>query len=148
MRVQGIGHPSALLAFITELPEEWPALDPFLNGTDLPARDQVFLTTLMSHADWEDLELELNLTRPDLLIPIGPAVTRACLGDIDMDSSYGTPYTVGGFVVFPAHAPAEEVEFACDMLRLSLYLQSPPRPAEVPAPTPTPKTPSQPRLNL
>jgi hypothetical protein len=122
MRVQGIGPPSASLVFVTELPEEWDTLTPFLNGTDLPTSDWVFLTHLMREDDWPDLEMELNITRPDTIVTIGPAVTRAFLGEIDMENSYGSPYQVGCFVVFPAHSPVHEVEFACDMLRLSLYV--------------------------
>jgi hypothetical protein len=148
MRVQGVGPPFASLAFITDLPEEWPALTPFLNGTDLPARDAVFLTTFMSPADWEDLELELNLTRPATIVTLGPEVTRAFLGDRDMENLYGHPYQVGCFVVFPAHAPIEEVEFACDLLRLSLYLYGQPTTPVTPITPVTPQTRRQPTLDL
>jgi len=148
MRIQGEGPPTASLAIVTELPEEWPSLHPFLNGTDLPARDTVFLTSLLSPTDWEDLELELNLTRPDTIVTLGPVITRAFLGEVDMDSVYGTPYQVGCFVVFPAHAPLESVEFACDLLRLSLYLYGQPTTPVTPVTPTPPASTTQPRLDL
>jgi len=153
MRVQGEGHPSAVLAFVTDTPTALPELDPFLNDEDLPIREWLFLTNLVSPDDWPELEMELNFIVPEVIITLGPVVTRAFMGEVDMERAYGHPYQVGCFVVFPAHAPINEVEFACDMLRLSLYIQGDlpptPPPSETPA-QPAVPTPArhQPRLDL
>lgn len=131
MRVQGTGSPTAQLAFIGHrpIPEE-RELDAFLNGTDLPTRDQVFLTHLACAADWLDLELELNLVRPDILVPLGEPATQALLGTVSLDQLHGTPLQVGCFIVFPVSAPVlpdspDYAAFACDLIKLGLYLTAP-----------------------
>ena len=106
-------------------------LDRFLDGDALPARDDVFLTNLHreyrgkdyfytaddTRTDEQDLLRELHTVRPSLLVPMGREATRWCLGDVDLDGTWGIPWVLpaGGkytprdkytTVVFPVHHPA------------------------------------------
>jgi hypothetical protein len=156
MRVQGEGHPFAQLAFVAYDYAVTKYLDGFLIDRDLPHRDDVWITTLTGPEDWPDLELELNMVRPETIVSLGDAVTRLLLGEQEVEGLYGHPHPVGDLVVFPVHTPVpkEDVDrhtlYGCDMLRLSLYLRGelfPPLPY-VPPPKPVPPKPQQAKFDL
>jgi uracil-DNA glycosylase family 4 len=81
-------------------------LDRFLNGVDLPTREDVFLTYLYRQYGGkryvytsEDLERDepfllddLQKGLPTTIVTLGRAATRFFLGDVDMDAVEGIPF--------------------------------------------------------
>lgn len=81
-------------------------LDRHLDGSTLPAREDVFLTNLYRFyggkdyiftaedlaRDEPDLLADLDLVRPKLVITMGRHSTRWFMGDVDMDDVHGIPY--------------------------------------------------------
>lgn len=119
MRVDGVGPRPCEFALISEGPgrdedrtgrpfvgKAGQELDRFLDGVDLPTRDEVFLTNLhrvyggkdyhYTVADFErdepDLIREMHEVRPHIVITMGRPATRWALGDVDIDSVEGLPY--------------------------------------------------------
>jgi DNA polymerase len=153
MRVQGEGHPDAVLVFIGDAPrlKEEQAGRPFvgtagkllttaLDGDDLPSRDEVFITNLVRERcldaegwhrevtqadidrDWEELEIELNIIEPQILVPLGPIATRAFLGTVDLHRVHSIPYVVGTYTVIPCFDPNALALFTYDMYYLAKFL--------------------------
>src|SRR4030095_14920285 len=159
MRVQGEGNPLATLLFIGEAPgveedrtgrpfvgKAGRELDRFLNGYDLPPREEVFITNLVRERpttaagqnreptqaeierDWPELQLELTIIEPAIIVTLGRTSTRALLGDVDLETVHGIPH--GALpTIFPAyhpaaalHSPELQALLAYDMHRLSLLL--------------------------
>lgn len=81
-------------------------LDRYLDGADLPARDDIFLTNLFrefkgkeyvyTQEDREigtrELRKELARVRPKHVIVLGRDATRWFLGDVDMEDVHGIPW--------------------------------------------------------
>jgi len=153
MRVQGEGHPSAILAFIGDAPrlaEEKAGrpfvgtagkiLDRYLDGTELPSREEVFITNIVRERcldaegwaravtqadidrDWPELEMELNVIEPLILVPLGPIATRAFLGDVDLHRVHSLAHVRGDYTIIPAFDPNALALFTYDMHYLAKYL--------------------------
>jgi DNA polymerase len=153
MRVQGEGHPDAVLAFIGDAPRlaEEKAGRPFvgtagkrltaaLDGIDLPSREDVFITNLVRERcldaegwarevtqadidrDWPELEMELNIIEPLILVPLGPIATRAFLGDVDLHKVHSLTHVRGAYTVIPCFDPNAVALFAYDMYYLAKSL--------------------------
>jgi len=126
-------------------------LDRYLNGVLLPTRDQVFITNIVRERpttkagqnreptqaeldrDRPDLDLELSMVRPGVLVTLGRTSTRAFLGDVDIETVHGIPHAIPHpvwSVVFPCyhpaaalHSPELQAMLQYDFSRLSLYLK-------------------------
>jgi uracil-DNA glycosylase family 4 len=160
MRVQGEGPADATVVFVGEAPgvdEERTGrpfvgkagreLDRFLNGYDLPSRDEVFITNVVRERpvtaagqnreptpaeiarDWPELELELGIIEPETIVTLGRTSTRLFLGDVDLETVHGLPHQLDGRTIFPTyhpaaalHSPELQALLAYDMQRLSLFL--------------------------
>lgn len=106
-------------------------LDRFLDGVDLPTRDEMFLTNIYRYhggkdyrytaADLErdepDLIRELQEVMPKIIVTLGRPAARYFLGDVDLDSVEGLPWYLPdtcyaypcapeSVVVFPVFHPA------------------------------------------
>jgi DNA polymerase len=151
MRVQGNGSLSALLAFIGDAPR-WKedhagrpfvgnagaALDKALDGTTLPSRADVWVTNLVrercldkegwhraatpQEIDWPELEMELNLVEPAILVPLGVFASRAFLGDIDLHKMHSIPHVRGAYTIVPCFDPNATALFTYDMHHLAQFL--------------------------
>jgi uracil-DNA glycosylase family 4 len=146
MRIQGEGSPDAVLVFIGDAPrlKEEKAGRPFvgsagrsltkyLDGRDLPARADCFITNLVRERcldaegwhrevtqadidrDWPELELELNLLDPLVLVPLGPIATRAFLGTVDLHRIHSLSHQCGDYTVILCFDPNALALFTYDM---------------------------------
>jgi uracil-DNA glycosylase family 4 len=111
-----------------------------LTGDALPSRDEVWITNLVrercvtatGHSrpptqieidrDWPDLELELGLITPRILVPIGPVATQALLGAVDLARVHSIPHPVGEYVIVPVYDPHSLALFTYDMHYLAKFL--------------------------
>lgn len=141
MRVHGVGPEPCDYMLVVEGPgrEEDKAgrplvgktgreLDRFLDGNDLPARGDIFLTNLyrqyggkgyeFTPEDYErdapELSRELQEVLPSIILTMGRHSTRFFLGDVDMDDVHGLPWYLPetcegypcppeGVIVFPCY---------------------------------------------
>lgn len=121
MRVDGVGPRPCEFAVVGEGPGFHEArcgspfvgktgqeLDRYLNGIDLPTRDEVFLTNVFRTYEGKDyrytqadlerdepcLLKELSEVRPVTIITLGRYATRFFLGDTDMDACWGIPWVL------------------------------------------------------
>ena len=97
-------------------------LDRYLDGVNLPARREVFLTNLYREYGGKDYEYtreDLQRDEPDLLaelarvgpttiVTLGRHATRYFLGDVDIETVQGIPWIVSDSptVIFPIVHPA------------------------------------------
>lgn len=98
-------------------------LDRYLDGVDLPTRNDVFLTNIFrdykgkdyiwtqgdQQRDEPELLRELHRVRPKIIVALGRYATRYFLGDVDMDAVWGLPWydpNITTRVIFPIHHPA------------------------------------------
>ena len=128
MRVNGTGPAPAPLLLLAESPSlDERSLDRALAAHHLPPRIDCFLTYacrewLMTPSgqtreptieelvrDWPDLELELEIVDPKLIITLGRTAARALLGDYPLDTIHGVLQARGDFVIFPCWFPATTI---------------------------------------
>ena len=132
-------------------------LDRYLDGVRLPLRDAVFITNVVRQRpvtksganreptqeeidrDRPELDLELSIVQPRILVTLGRTASRAFLGDVDIETVHGLPHPIPHpFIetVFPCyhpaaalHSPELQAYVQYDMARLALHLrgQLPPR---------------------
>jgi uracil-DNA glycosylase family 4 len=90
-------------------------LDRYLNGRELPLRDDVYLTNLhkvyrgkdyvYDQADvdlaWPELQKELAKVKPKILITLGREVTRLFLGDVDITDVESIPWYLPESIELP-----------------------------------------------
>lgn len=118
-RVNGDGAIPARVMFVGERPgfdenlagrpfvgKSGQELNRFLNGYDLPLREDVYITNLVKDyaegnldptpdeisRDAYDLALELQMVRPEIIVTLGRFSTRHFLGDVDMETVHGIPH--------------------------------------------------------
>lgn len=121
MRVRGVGPRPCAHMLVAEKPgleegrkgvplvgKTGRELDRYLDGIDLPCREDLFLTNLYREfvdKDYEytaedlardapDLVAELHEVRPTFVLTMGREATRWFLGDVDMDDVHALPWYV------------------------------------------------------
>ena len=128
MRVNGTGPAPASLLLLAESPSlDERSLDRALAAHHLPPRADCFLTYACREwlitssgqtreptidelvRDWPDLELELEIVNPKLIITLGRTAARALLGDHLLDAIHGVLQARGDFVIFPCWFPATTI---------------------------------------
>ena len=128
MRVHGVGPAPTSLLLLAESPSlDEHALDRTLHAHALPPRSDCFLTYACREwlitpsgqtreptieelvRDWPDLELELAMVDPKLIITLGRTAARALLGDLPLDTIHGVLQARGDFVIFPCWFPATTI---------------------------------------
>jgi len=133
MRVNGVGPRPCSICFVgstpgyyedkTGIPFTGPTgqeVNRYLDGTNLPLREDIFLTNLYreyggkdytyTKADFErdepSLLTELEEVCPELIVTLGAEATRYFLGDVELDSVHALPWQVGTRVIIPLFHPA------------------------------------------
>ena len=128
MRVHGVGPAPASLLLLAESPSlDTLALDRTLHAHSLPPRADCFLTYACREwlitpsgqtreptieelvRDWPDLELELAIVEPKLIITLGRTAARLLLGDHLLDAIHGVLQARGEYVIFPCWFPATKI---------------------------------------
>jgi len=126
-------------------------LDRYLNGVLLPLRSHVFLTNVVRERpitksgqnreptaaeiarDRPELDLELSIVQPQILVTLGRTATRSFLGDVDIETVHGLPHPIPHptfQTVFPCyhpaaalHSPELQALVQYDFTRLALFLK-------------------------
>ena len=117
-------------------------LDSLLASAQLP-REILFLTHILREQtgrlpttaeidrDRPDLEVELNMIDPPIILTLGKVATCWFLGDVRVEQVHGLPHDLDGWTIFPTyslpqalHSPELSARLAHDLVELRQFLDA------------------------